>query len=67
VLIQLYAALIAFVLLKLWSLCFQLTPSRQMPLEYVRQVARHLYDIVSRAEISSYLRRLAIAYTVIIT
>lgn len=58
VLIQLYAALIAFVLLKLYSLHCGKAEFRQMHIDFVRWCQRHLFEPVQPTEILAYLHLL---------
>lgn len=61
VLIQLYAALITFLLLKLFSVSCGSREFRQMNSEFVRWVQRHLFDRVVADEITAYLRLFGVA------
>jgi len=58
VLIQLYAGLIAFLLIKLYSAKNAKTEFRRMHIDLVRFLERHLFDLVSLEDILSYLRLL---------
>lgn len=67
VLIQLYAALITFVLLK----SFTTTPSHGrfvgMRIDFIRWVKRHLFDPIEEAEIEAYLQELQLPSTLLQT
>jgi hypothetical protein len=67
VLIQLYAALITFVLLK----CFSTTPGQLrfvgMRIDFIRWIKRHLFDPVAEADIEAYLQELQLSATLIQT
>ena len=67
VLIQLYAALIVFLLLKLFSASCGVREYRTMNIVFVNWVQRHLFDSVTEAEIRAYLQTLGFAYSVIVT
>jgi len=67
VLIQLYAALIVFLLLKLFSATCGLREFRTMNIVFVNWIQRHLFDSVHEADIKAYLQTLGFAYSVIIT
>ena len=58
VLIQLYAGLIAFLLIKLYSAKNAKAEFRRMHIDLVRFLERHLFDLVSLEDILSYLRLL---------
>lgn len=58
VLIQLYAALIAFLLLKLYSLNCGKAEFRQMHIDFVRWCQRHLFEPVQSPDIWAYLHLL---------
>jgi hypothetical protein len=67
VLIQLYAALITFVLLK----SFTTIPSQArfvgMRIDFIRWIKRHLFDPIEEAEIEAYLQELQLPTTVLQT
>jgi len=67
VLIQLYAALIVFLLLKLFSATCGLREFRTMNIIFVNWIQRHLFDAVKEADIKAYLQTLGFAYSVIVT
>jgi len=67
VLIQLYAALIMFLLLKLFSAVSGLREFRTMNIEFVNWVQRHLFDGVLEWQIEAYLHTLGFAHSVLIT
>lgn len=66
-LIQIYAALIAYILLKLYGLYSGRTTAHQMPLHYVRWVRRHLAEQQNPDKKQAYLAFLGIANTVMVT
>jgi hypothetical protein len=59
VLIQLYTALITFLLLKLYSALLGKTEYQAMRIDFMRWMRRHLFDQRSEAEIVAYLDLLA--------
>jgi len=58
VLIQLYAGLICFVLLKLYLALGAKPQFRALRIDLVRWVARHLFDPMGEAEMQSYQQAL---------
>lgn len=54
ILIQLYAALITFLLLKIYAAHCQKVDFRAMRMEFIRWIRRHLAEVVSHQEWSSY-------------
>jgi len=58
VVIQLYAGLIAFLLIKLYSAKNAKAEFRRMHIDLVRFLERYLFDLVSLEDILSYLRLL---------
>ena len=60
VLIQLYAALITFLLLKLYSALCGKVHFKAMHIDFVRWVRRHLFDQIAEADIISYLKLLPV-------
>jgi hypothetical protein len=54
ILIQLYAGLITFLLLKIYAARCAKVPFRAMRLEFIRWIRRHLADVVSNDQWSSY-------------
>ena len=66
VLIQLYAALITFLLLKLYTVLGQASRNehRALHIDFVRWVHRHLYDPVSSERVDAYLQLLEFKETV---
>jgi hypothetical protein len=61
VLIQLYAGLIAFLLIKLYSAKCDKAKFRRMHIDLVRFLERHLFDTLSLDDITAYLRALGFA------
>ena len=54
VLIQLYATLITFLLLKIYAACCTKVEFRAMRIEFIRWIRRHLADIITNEQWSSY-------------
>lgn len=66
VLIQLYAALIAFLLMKLYSAKCDKAEFRHMQIDLIRFLERHLFDAVSLDDISAYLRSLGFTDSILL-
>lgn len=60
VLIQLYAGLITFLLLKLYSALTGKPEFKAMRINFVRWIGRHLFDRVAEADFSAYLQLLPV-------
>ena len=60
-LIQLYAALIVYVLLKLYGLYSSKATAHQMPLKFVRWIGHHLFESSSYSHATAYLTFLGFA------
>jgi hypothetical protein len=54
VLIQLYAAMITFLLLKIYAACCTKVEFRAMRIEFIRWIRRHLADVITDEHWSSY-------------
>jgi hypothetical protein len=67
VLIQLYAALITFLLLKLYAALAEKTRLRQMNIDFVRYIERHLFGEVTSSQVVNYLHLLALEVTLLQT
>ena len=59
VLIQLYAGLITFLLLKLYAAHSDKPEWAALRSDFMRWVRRHLFDIVDQAEINAYMQRIS--------
>lgn len=66
-LIQLYAALITYVLLKLFHAAGWQANQTKMSKTFVNWVQRHLFDAVSEGQIRQYLHALGFAHNVVFT